>query len=246
MSSMPLRLLKNIVLTLIFSFIAITVVAQSSSNHTSNVLIVGGGSSHDFDRWFNLEDSKTLAETGAMVRYTNQPESIDDVLPELDILYLSNNQPMPATEEFRNSIFDFVKSGNGLLLVHPSIWYNWQDWPEYNKELVAGGSRSHEAFGEFEVKVTDKDHPVMDSVPASFDIVDELYHYEPDHSSKDIHVLATGIVPESGEEYPVVWTLSHGEGRIVAITLGHDGKAHHHSAYKAILQNSIKWLNNAQ
>lgn len=227
----------------LFSFITIPAVAQQTQQ-SPNVLIVGGGSSHDFERWFNLEDSKTIAETGAMVRYTEEPEHILTLLPQIDILYLSNNQPVPATDKFRSSIFEFVESGHSLLLVHAPTWYNWKDWPEYNSELVGGGSRSHEPFGEFEVQVTDMDHPIMDSVPASFSIVDELYHFEPNESGKQIHVLAKGIVPESGEEYPIAWTLEHGKGRIVGLTLGHDGKAHYHHSYRTILKNSIHWLNN--
>ncbi|MDR8390192.1 ThuA domain-containing protein [Aliifodinibius sp. S!AR15-10] len=225
----------------IIGFIAIPVMGQTSS--TSNVLIVGGGSAHDFDRWFNLEDSKIIAETGAFVRYTDQPENVGPLLPQLDILYLSNNQPLPNTKEFRNSMFNFVESGNGLLLVHAPTWYNWSDWPEYNRELVGGGTRSHEEYGEFEVEVVATDHPIMKSVPSSFSIVDELYHFQPDDSAKEINVLAKGIVPGNGEEYPIAWTLKHGDGRIVAITLGHDAKAHYHYAYRTILKNSIEWLN---
>lgn len=225
----------------ILIFMAVTVIAQPDSS-SSNVLIVGGGNAHDFDRWFNLEDSKTIAETGALVRYTNHPENIEAVLPELDILYLSNNQPMLATEEFRHSIFDFVESGKGLLLVHPSIWYNWEDWPEYNRELVGGGSRSHPPYGEFDVSVTDPDHPVMEGVPDQFTIKDELYRFEKDSEGVDIHVLATGLEEETGTEYPVVWTAGYGQGRIVGITLGHDGEAHQHPAYIRLLQNSVKWL----
>ncbi|MFH5884478.1 ThuA domain-containing protein [Halalkalibaculum sp. DA3122] len=217
--------------------------ASKEYSEPSSVLIVGGGSAHDFDRWFNLEDSKTISETGALVRYTDQPENISAVLSQIDVLYLSNNQPMPATGEFRNSIFDFVESGNGLLLVHAATWYNWEDWPEYNRELVGGGTRSHEPFGEFQVEVTDTGHPIMESVPSTFSIIDELYHFEPDESGKEIHILAKGIVPDSGEEYPIAWTLIHGKGRIVGLTLGHDGKAHYHHAYRTILKNSIEWLN---
>src|SRR5690625_3575666 len=53
---------------------------DDTQNISPTILIVGGGGSHDFDRWFNLEDSKILAETGANVRYTDQPKNILAVL----------------------------------------------------------------------------------------------------------------------------------------------------------------------
>ncbi len=213
----------------------------SDVNERPEVLIVGGGSSHDFERWFNLEDSKILAGAGANVRYTDDVEHIKELLPELDILYLSNNQPLPDPE-LRKAIFDFVQSGNDLLLVHAAIWYNWSDWPEYNKELVGGGSRGHDEFGNFEVQVVNEDHPIMKNVSSSFEITDELYRFEKDKSGSEIDVLAKGIEPETGDEFPVVWTVDYGEGQIVCTTLGHDDQAHKHDAYINILKNSLTWL----
>lgn len=213
----------------------------SSEGDSLSVLIVGGGMHHSFERWFDEEDQKIISETGASVSYTDNPDEIQPELSGLDILYLSNNQPLPDPD-LRDAIFEFVESGNGLLLVHSSIWYNWEDWPEYNRELVGGGSRSHPPYGEFDVSVTEPDHPVMAGVPAQFSIQDELYRFEEDPEGTDIYVLATGLEEENGNEYPVVWTAEYGEGRIVGITLGHDGEAHQHPAYIALLKNSIKWL----
>ncbi len=226
----------------LFLIVAVTTAVAQQSDYNRNVLIVGGGTHHNFDRWFNLEDSKILAEVGAEARYTEYPENIQEVLPEVDILYLSNNQPLPDAG-LRESIFDFVESGNDLLLVHAAIWYSWEDWPEYNQKLVGGGSNSHPPYGEFEVEVVDSGHPVMNAVPETFTIKDELYRFEKDDEGSDIHVLAKGIEPDTGDEYPVAWTVDYGEGRIVCITLGHDGEAHTHEAYKTIIQNSIEWLN---
>lgn len=209
---------------------------------SANVLIVGGGSAHDFDRWFNEADSETLEGAGAEVEYTDQPRRIPGMLGQgADVLSLTNNKPIPG-EELRQSIFRFADEGNGILIVHAGVWYNWEDWPRYNRELVAGGSRSHAELGEFSVEVTDSDHPIMDDVPANFDIVDELYRYEHGSDSPDINVLARGTNPENGNSYPVVWTVDRPGGRIVCTSLGHDGRAHNHEAYKTILRNAVDWL----
>ena len=205
------------------------------------VLIVGGGSSHDFDRWFNQEDSKTLSTGGlAAVSYTDKPDEILPALKEMDVLYLSNNQPMkdPA---LRKAIFDFADAGKGLLLVHPALWYNWPDWPDYNRALVGGGARSHDKYGEFEVHVNVPQHPVMAGVPDAFKINDELYHFEADKDGTPIQVLAYANNLQTGKSYPSVWVVKHPKARIVCIALGHDGKAHELDAYKTILRNALKW-----
>ena len=211
---------------------------------SANVLIVGGGTHHNFQRWFNKADTATLEEAGAEAEYTDKPKQIPAKLDQgVDVLCLTNNKPMPG-KKLRKRVFDFVDEGNGLVLVHASIWYNWKNWPRYNRELVAGGSRSHPPLGEAHVEVNKHEHPVMEGVPSKFKIIDELYRYKHDPKGPDITVLATGTNPKSGKSFPVVWTVHRPDGgRIVCTTLGHDGRAHNHPAYKAILRNAVRWAN---
>jgi putative heme-binding domain-containing protein len=204
------------------------------------ILIFGGGSSHDFERWFAREDSATLAPLGRALSYSEDPAELATALSGLDVLVLCNNQPL-VDPTLRRALFDFVLSGGGLALVHPATWYNWPDWPEYNRELVGGGAKSHEDFAEFRVTLTGREHPLLAGVPAEFTITDELYRFEPD-ASVPSHVLALGRSLSSGEEYPVLWTRGFGDGRIVGLTLGHDGAAHEHPAYRRLLANAVGWL----
>jgi uncharacterized protein len=213
----------------------------AEDNTKIRALIVGGDSHHDFDRWFNQEDVKILEGTGRVsARYTDKPETILPALEEIDVLYLSNNQPLPGTA-LRQGIADFAQRGNGLLLVHAALWYSWNDWREYNRNFVSGGARSHDRFGEFEVTIDEPGHPVMAGVPQKFKITDELYHFQKDPNGPPIQVLATGREIATGKTYPVVWITHHPEARIVCITLGHDGKAHEHPAFIQLLQNSVLW-----
>jgi uncharacterized protein len=173
------------------TFVAITAELADGSDPTSapesasatvaagpRVLIVGAGDAHDFPRWFLEEDSKILEAAGARVRATGQPDDARDALDELDVLYLSNNAPF-RDPETRRRILEFADRGKGLLLVHAGLWYNWRNWPEYNRVLAGGGSRGHDRYGEFEVTVVDPHHPVMEGVPRQFQIRDELYWFEP-------------------------------------------------------------------
>jgi len=202
----------------------------------AKILIVGGGSSHDFDTWFKGADGETLHAS-----YTADVKEIAASLDKIEVLYLSNNQPIPDPET-RKGIFDFVDRGKGLLLVHPACWYNWKDWPEYNRTLVSGGARGHEKYQEFEVTATDESHPVMAGVPKTFRVKDELYQFQKDAEGPEIAVLAKGKSLQTEKEYPVVWTVKHPKGKIVCITLGHDGAAHDLEAYRRLLQNAAAWV----
>lgn len=205
------------------------------------VAIMGGGGSHDFLQFFGKVDGKVMSEGGKnSIIYTEEPEQLKAMLNDLDVLVLSNNKPFNRATQ--TAILERAQAGMAMMINHPSTWYNWKDWPQYNKELVGGGSRSHEKYQEFEVEVIKGDHPIMRNVPSKFNIVDELYRWEKDPEGTDIEVLAIGRSLKTGEEYPVIWTVQHSGTTIVCNTLGHDAKAHDLKAFQTILVNSIQWV----
>ena len=135
-----------------------------------------------------------------------------------------------------------MQNGKGLIGLHPGLWYNWKDWPEYNRTLIGGGARGHDRLGEFEVIVTEPAHALVRGVPAKFSIKDELYWFEPDAQGTPIKVLATAHSPSKSKDYPQVFTVEHAKARVVGLTLGHDGEAHNHAAYIQILRNAVLWV----
>lgn len=227
-------------LRFLFFLLALGIAGCSQPEKPIQVLIVGGGSSHDYDQWYRDADVATLERDQlAEATYTDQVDSILSYLSDLDVLVLTNNQPMedPA---LREALFEFVESGKGLVLAHAATWYNWEDWPEYNRDLVGGGSRGHDPYGPFEVSIT-TNHPITENVPEKFTLDDELYYLQTDPQGAGMEVLATGQAEGSEESFPIVWVTPHPQGRIVGFTLGHDGEAHNLPAYQTILRNAVSW-----
>jgi len=204
-------------------------------------LLFGGGSSHDFEKWFHQADAKILGRDElASVNYTAQPSAVRDALKDIDVLVQSSNQKMDDPE-LRKALLDFAEAGKGLVLLHPGLWYNWADWPDYNRVLAGGGATSHDKYGEFEVVLKEPGHAVLKEVPASFSISDELYHSKLDERGTPTQVLATARNPKTGDTYPSVWIVKHPKARIVCIALGHDGKAHELPAFETLLRNAVTW-----
>jgi len=205
-------------------------------------LMVGGGSSHDFDKWYKEVDSRTLAQDGlATVTYTDDVSSILSKLPDIDVLVLTNNQPM-EDPELRKAIFAFVNAGKGLVLAHAALWYNWKDWPEYNLQLVSGGSRGHDKYGLFDVNVIDTKHPVTKGVDGKFSLKDERYYYKEDPAGPGIKILANSSVEGSANIYPSVFVVNNPKARIVGLALGHDAESHDLPVYQKLLRNAVKWV----
>ncbi|HEY1171468.1 MAG TPA: PVC-type heme-binding CxxCH protein [Verrucomicrobiae bacterium] len=207
----------------------------------TKVLLVGGGSSHDYNRFFNFADIAILKTAGMTANYTEDPAVTAKELPNVDVAVFSVNRNGFQTPELRAALNKHIAAGKGLVLLHPGVWYNWGDWPEYNKTIAGGGSRGHDKLGEFEVKVTNAAHPIMKDVPATFLITDELYYFIPDTAGTPIEVLATADSKIKNATFPQVFVVKHPQTKIAAITLGHDARAHDLQAYKTLLINAVNW-----
>lgn len=218
------------------------VVPQPPASRPANgprVLLVGGGSSHDFVKFFGAADKATLTPVTGWVDFTQNLNGIASILANIDVLVLSANQPISSVT--KQALIDFANRGGAIISLHPGTWYAWKNFPLWNKEIVGGGTRGHDAFGPYTVTVKNAEHPIMKGVPATFDITDELYNYQADPNATPIEVLAEATSPKSGKTFPQVVVVKHPKAKIVGITLGHDEKAHGHSAYQALLVNAVRW-----
>jgi putative membrane-bound dehydrogenase-like protein len=205
------------------------------------VLLVGGGTSHDFARWFGDKDKEILAALKpARIEYTESMETLQNGLPDWDVVVVSTNQPLSS--EARRTLMEVANTGRGIVLLHPGIWYNWPNFPEWNRDLVGGGSRGHDKYGEFEVEVLDAKHPLTVGLPPRFKISDELYYFTPDPQGAPIQVLAQAASTTKGQAFPQVWAVTHPKARIAAITLGHDAKAHELPEFQTLLRNAVRWV----
>lgn len=223
--------------------LAIEISPEMKNDKVKKVLIVGGGSSHDYDKWYREADLTLLNNLERVsALYTDNTDSIQYYIKDIDLLILSNNQPI--AEKSQRAIEKFVSKGKPLVLLHAALWYNWEDWPLYNRLFVGGGSSSHEDFQEFKNRVVNPGHPITQGVSSQFSFKDELYRYVPDTESEGIEVLVIGESLESDKIYPVVFTVKHPKSKIVGITLGHDGDSHLNDDYKKLVVNAVKWTLN--
>jgi type 1 glutamine amidotransferase len=216
--------------------------ATPTAKGTLRVLLAGGGSAHDFQRWFNQQDVATLKNAGFAATYTDSPEVAARELPNADAFVMSTNQPQFSGIGFRKAISDFLDAGTGVVFLHAGVWYNFKDWPEFNKQLIGGGARGHDRLGEFEVSLTKPDHPVLAGLPPNFKIVDELYYVAAEQGGSPMVTLAkTSVSQGKQQEHASIWTVPHTKGRILCIALGHDGRAHELAEFKKLLVNGVTW-----
>jgi len=213
----------------------------------TKVLVIGGGSSHDFGRFFGGTDVATLDAAGFGVNYTEDRDQAAAELRNADVAVISVNRQFFDTPEYRKALFDFAGRGKGLVMLHPGTWYGYAQWPELNAAIVGGGARGHDRIAKFSVNAVKPDHPVMKGVPQSFEIEDELYYVNAEAEklppgTAPIEVLAeTSPSVKFGKPHPAVWITQHPSARIAGIAMGHDERVHDLPAFKTLLANAVRW-----
>ncbi|RBP47989.1 putative membrane-bound dehydrogenase-like protein [Roseimicrobium gellanilyticum] len=213
----------------------------------TKVLLIGGGSSHNFARFFGEVDGATLKAAGFTVHYTEDRDQAVAELPNADVAVISVNRQFFDSPAYRKALFDRVAAGKGVIMMHPGTWYAYPRWPELNAQVVGGGSKGHDKLGPYSVNVTKADHPIMKGVPAKFDVTDELYYVnaKPEEipaGTAGIEVLAeTSPSQKFGKPHPSVWVTKNDKTRIACIALGHDERTHEDAAFKSILVNAVQW-----
>lgn len=205
------------------------------------VLLIGGGSSHDFQKWYNEVDSATLQGAGFSTRYTEDVTEATALIGEADTVVYSTNQGPFGGLGFQAALRRATDAGTGLVLLHAGLWYNFADNQEYNRVFAGGGSRGHDSIQEFVVKISDGTHPVTAGLGGGFAVVDELYYSVLDPAGSPSQVLATATSPRTGKTFPSIWTVKHDTAKIAAIAAGHDARAHELPAFKQLLINAVTW-----
>ena len=86
------------------------------------------------------------------------------------------------------------------------------------------------------------DQPILKSVPETFTIADESYHFAFFENEGHTTLIQNKPDGKSPEAHSALWIVKDPKARIVAYTHGHDDKSHAHEAFQTILRNAVKWV----
>ena len=244
--------------------VAAVLCAGSMEAAAVRALIVSGQNNHDW-RTTTPHLRKLLASTGRFdVRVTEEPSGLNDqALSRYDVLVLDYNGPRwgPVAEK---AVESFVRSGKGLVVVHGAS-YAFGDmeiladkhvktgiheppWPAYAAMTGTSWSDADPKSGHaprhiFEVRFTDRGHPVAEGLGAGFTVSDELYHNL--RMRPDVHVIAAAhddpAIGGNGKDEPMLWTVAYGKGRVFHTALGHDVPAMQEPGFVATFVRGTEW-----
>ncbi len=154
--------------------------------------------------------------------------------------YMNWQSPDPG-DAARENLRKFVDSGKGLVLVHFACGA-FQGWGEFVK--IAGRVydpklRPHDPRGPFSVHITDGDHAITKGMK-DFDTDDELYTCLA--GDTPMHIIASATSKVDKKDYPMVFVLNYGKGRVCHNVLGHDVKALKFDGVQDLYRRGTAWV----
>jgi type 1 glutamine amidotransferase len=173
-----------------------------------------------------------------------------DKIFEYDVIFFNfanivDLNPYPETNNDDLAIANigkFLQSGKGIVLLHLAIGM-FEKRKEQVLPLVGRvydrTLHPHDPFQNFEVRITDKEHPITKHIP-NFKIDDELYTCM--GGDLPIHVLAEGTSTQLKMNFPMAYLYKYGNGHAFTTVLGHDTRALKSQEFVTLLRNAVLWL----
>lgn len=167
------------------------------------------------------------------------------------VIFCNSNNEAFDTEAQREAFQEFTRSGGGFVAIH-SANASERDWPWY-WAMVGGKFIRHAPHQEFDVLVTDPEHPSTSHLPARWTVTDECYYsYQ---LNPDIRVLLsadmTTVEDEGkdeypgetfGQQFPLCWCHQFEGGRQWYTALGHDAWFYEDPLFVRHLTGGLQWV----
>jgi type 1 glutamine amidotransferase len=190
---------------------------------------------------------------GIVTEVSDEPSVFTSAnLARFDALVFANsNNEGFDTEEQKLAFQDYIRSGGGFMALH-SANATEREWPWY-WAMVGGKFIRHAPHQEFDVLVTDPNHPATSHLPARWTIKDECYYSF--QLNPDIHVLLsadmTTVEDEGkddypgetfGQQFPLCWCHEFEGGRQFYTALGHDPWFYEDPLFVEHLRGGLLWI----
>lgn len=189
-------------------------------------------------------------KTGAFEATVTQDCSLisKEGLKPFDAVIFYTTGELPISDEQKQALIDFVKSGKGFVGIH-SATDTFYKWAEYG-EMIGGYFDLHPWHQEVTVKVEDTKHPATKHLGASFKITDEIYQFK-NFSRAHVRVLLSldissvdltkKEVRRTDKDFALAWTRDYGKGRVFYTALGHRPEVWRDERFQKHLLGGLQW-----
>lgn len=167
------------------------------------------------------------------------------------LIFSNTNNEGFDTEDQKMAFQAYIRGGGGFMAIH-SANATERDWPWY-WAMVGGKFIRHAPHQEFDVVVTDPNHPSTAHLPERWTIKDECYYSF--QLNPDIHVLLSAdmsTIEDKGKDeypgetfgqlFPLCWCHEFEGGRQWYTALGHDPWFYEDPLFVEHLRGGLLWV----
>jgi len=137
----------------------------------------------------------------------------------------------PIGEEESKALCEYVKDGNGCLIIHNGISLQLRE----ELKVLAGGM-----FVRHPEQEVIEFLPIINDVTkdcGSFKLKEEPYQYELVNDDKEI--ILEYVYRE--KKYPAGWKKNYGKGRVIYLMPGHTPEKFKEEEYRKLIKKSMNW-----
>lgn len=150
------------------------------------------------------------------------------------------DDPQPEAERrARDGLLSYLADGRPLLAMHvtSTSLRGVPEWEGILGGVWVRGTTMHPDYSRARIRVYPERHPIVSGL-ADFEVDDERYTYL--RTAPDLVPLATH--DHDGQEFPLLWTRTYGNARVVYDALGHDTASYDSEPHRAIIAAAARWL----
>lgn len=179
-------------------------------------------------------------------------------------------------QDYKDGFLALLEQGQGMVFLHHAI-AGWPGWPEYAEiiggrflyqpAVIRGQERMDSGYrhGISHTVSSVGEHPILEGVPASFEMTDELYLAEvfeddvqpllvsdydftmQNFYSASLAVKEGRMFANDGWRHPdgsalVGWTKTYGRSKIAYLQCGDDFNAYQNPHFQRLVENAIRWV----
>jgi hypothetical protein len=167
-------------------------------------------------------------------------------LKDFDALLFATTGELPISDEDKQALLAFVRSGKGFIGVHNATdtFYQFEAYGE----MLGGYFNGHPWNQEALFVVEDAHHPSTRHLPPAFRVKEEIYTHR-NWSRDRTHVLISldnnSVDLSKGNredhDYALVWCHPYGEGRVFYTGFGHYPETWRQGWFQQHLLGGILW-----
>jgi type 1 glutamine amidotransferase len=219
---------------------------QAQHAFTSHALAVVERLGYDSGLWDTFIRTDSHIIYNQALKTDGTPASGGPSLSNVDGIFFLGHREIEFNARQKEELLAFVRSGKGFVAAHTGLTA-FESWPEFG-EMVGAQYGGHLYTGPGQVINERPDHPIVKHWSNIFIYDDEFYR--PKGLMRDkVDVLlrfspsnapAAAKLPIDGD-FPLVWTKTYGEGRVVYSSFSHAPEAWDIRNLQLMMFEAIRW-----